>query len=83
VIALRLRDSYDVPEDVAAGPHSPAFGKFLWNWFGDTSAVTHGELDLTFLNDLAPEELSLSEGADTAQSPAQVQPHHRGFVGIT
>jgi hypothetical protein len=57
---LRLRDPYDVPEDVAAGPHSPAFEKFLWNWFGDTRALTHGELDLTFLDELTPEELSLA-----------------------
>jgi hypothetical protein len=57
---LRLRDSYDIPEDVAAGPHSPAFAKFLWNWFGDTAALTHGELDLTFLSELTPEELSLA-----------------------
>jgi hypothetical protein len=57
---LRLRDSYDIPEDVAAGSHSPSFGNFLWSWFGDTYAVTHGELDLTFLDDLTPEELSLA-----------------------
>jgi hypothetical protein len=57
---LRLRDTYDVPEDVAAGPHSPAFAKFLWNWFGDTRAVTHGELDLTFLDELTLEERALA-----------------------
>ncbi len=57
---LILRDTYDVPEDVAAGPHSPAFAKFLWNWFGDTAAVTHGELDLRFLRDLTSEELLLA-----------------------
>jgi len=57
---VTLRDSYDIPEDVAAGPHSPTFAKFLWNWFGDTKAVANGELDLTFLDDLTPEELSLA-----------------------
>jgi hypothetical protein len=57
---VRLRDTYDVPEEVVAGTHSPAFSKFLWNWFGDTTALTHGELDITFLRDLTPEELSLA-----------------------
>ena len=42
---------------MASGPHSPAFEKFLRNRFGDTYALTHGELDITFLNDLTPEEL--------------------------
>ena len=54
---MRLRDSFDIPEEVSRGPHSPTFEKFLWNWFGDTGPVTHGELDLTFLNDLTPTEL--------------------------
>jgi hypothetical protein len=54
---LKLRDSFDVPEEVAAGPHSPAFEAFLRNWFGDTWALTHGELDLSFLHDLSPDEL--------------------------
>jgi hypothetical protein len=54
---LRLRDSYDVPEEIANGDHSPAFGKFLWNWFGDTTALTHGELDLSFLEEQNPDEL--------------------------
>lgn len=57
---MRLRDSYDIPPEVSQGPHSPAFGKFLWNWFGDTGPLTHGELDLSFLNDLAPEEIAVA-----------------------
>jgi len=57
---LRLLDSYDIPEDVAAGPHSPAFANFLWNWFGNPMALSRGELDLTFLNDLTQDELSLA-----------------------
>lgn len=57
---MRLSDTYNVPESVAAGHHSPAFSKFLRNWFGDATALTHGELDFTFLNDLTSEELSLA-----------------------
>lgn len=57
---MRLRDSYDIPEDVSRGPHSPAFAQFLWNWFGDTTLLLRGELDLTVLNDLTPEELAVA-----------------------
>jgi hypothetical protein len=57
---LRLSDSYDIPEEVARGPHSPAFGKFLSSWFGDTYTLTHGELDLTFLEGLTTEERELA-----------------------
>jgi len=32
----------------------------LFNWFGDTGPLTHGELDLTFLKDLTDEELTLA-----------------------
>jgi hypothetical protein len=55
-----LSDTYDVPEEVARGPHSPAFAKYLSNWFGSTYAITHGELDLTFLQDLTTEERELA-----------------------
>ena len=54
---MRLRDSYDIPESVKQAEHSPAFNAFLWNWFGDTRAITHGELDITFLKDLTDGEL--------------------------
>jgi hypothetical protein len=57
---LILRDSYDIPADVAAGPHSPAFAKFLRNWFGEPAAITHGELDITFLTELTAEEAELA-----------------------
>jgi hypothetical protein len=55
---MRVRDSFDVPEEILAGPMSPAFEKFLWNWFADTRALTHGELDLSFLQELTPAELA-------------------------
>lgn len=58
---MKLRDIYDIPYDVANGAHSPAFTKFLWNWFGDTGAITHGELDITFLRNLTSEELLLAQ----------------------
>ncbi len=54
---MRLRDSFDIPDNIAQGVHSPIFSKFLWNWFGDTSLLTHGELDVTFLKDMTPDEL--------------------------
>jgi hypothetical protein len=51
-------DSYDIPEALVADPRSPAFEKFLWNWFGNPLALSRRELDITFLKDLTPEELS-------------------------
>ncbi len=57
---MRLLDSYDIPEAVAVGPHSPPFAKFLWNWFGNPMALSRGELNLNFLKDLTPDELSLA-----------------------
>lgn len=57
---MRLLEIYDVPESIAIGPHSAAFDKFLRNWFGDIGAVGRGELDVTFLRDLTPEDLSLA-----------------------
>ena len=55
-----LRDSYDIPEEVSRGPHSPAMEKFLRSWFGDIRALSLGELDITFLNDLTEEELKVA-----------------------
>ena len=49
--------SYEIPEEIEQGAHSPAFTKFLRGWFLDTYAITHGELDITFLKELTPEEL--------------------------
>jgi hypothetical protein len=49
-----------VPDAVAAGARSPAFSRFLWHWFGDIRAVGRGELDVGFLKELTPEELSLA-----------------------
>ena len=57
---MYIRDSYDIPEEVAQGPHSPAFATFLRSWFADTTALTHGELDITFLKELTDEELDLA-----------------------
>lgn len=57
---MRLSDCYDVPLEVISSAHSQAFNDFLWNWFGDVRAITHGELDLTFLKGLSPGELALA-----------------------
>jgi hypothetical protein len=54
---VRSSDSYYIPQDTADGVHSPAFQKFLSNWFGDTRALTHGELDLAFLDELTQNEV--------------------------
>lgn len=56
--SLRFRDSYHIPEGVGIGPHSSAFEAFLRNWFSDTRALTHGELDLSFLQELTSDELA-------------------------
>jgi hypothetical protein len=58
--SVRLSDTHDVPATVASGDHSPAFAKFLSNWFGDTTRLTHGGLDITLLNDLTHDELSVA-----------------------
>ncbi len=57
---MRLRDTYNIPSEIVDSPHSKAFETFLWNWFGDPLAVSRHELDLTFLNDLKPDELRLA-----------------------
>jgi hypothetical protein len=55
-----VSDTYDVPESIVSDVHSPTFAKFLRNWFSETGALTHGELDITFLRELTPDELSLA-----------------------
>lgn len=57
---MRLSDTYDLPDDIACGDHSPAFREFLWNWFGDTRALTMGEVDISFLDNLTPQELTVA-----------------------
>jgi hypothetical protein len=54
---LILSDTYDVPAQMIEGMSSNAFRAFLFNWFGDTRRLTHGELDLSFLKELTNEEL--------------------------
>lgn len=76
---LRLLDSYDIPESVAAGPHSSAFAKFLWNWFEDPMALSRGELDLTFLNDLTEDELTLARALIRRNLPVR---HTSLFQGV-
>ena len=52
-------DSYDIPDQVF-GKHSQAFVQFIRTWFGDSRALSRGEIDLTFLNDLTPDEVQLA-----------------------
>jgi hypothetical protein len=77
---LRLLDSYDIPDAVVAEPHSPAFSRFLWTWFGDPMELSRGELDLTFLTDLTQEELSLAR--ELIRRNLQVK-HTQLFQGVT
>jgi hypothetical protein len=56
-----VRDWHEIPEFVFKNPYSPAFVKFVRSYFGDTRAVTHYELDLTFLREMTPEETILAK----------------------
>lgn len=57
---MKLRDSIDVPDEVARGPHSPALKTFLWEWFGYGRELMDGALDRIFIKDLTPEELAIA-----------------------
>jgi hypothetical protein len=48
---VRLSDTYDVPDNVAAGPHSPAFSNFLIGLLDVKDRVTHS-MTLGLLNEL-------------------------------
>jgi hypothetical protein len=52
--------SYDIPEGVPNQQHSPAFSAFFRHWFVDSGALARGEVDLGFLDGLAPEEAELA-----------------------
>jgi len=56
-----LSDVYEIPEAVVRGPHSNAFVQFLQNWFGNSAALTRGEVDVTFLNDLTSSERQIAQ----------------------
>jgi hypothetical protein len=56
-----LSDSYDVPQEVVDGPHSPAFREFLLTWFGSTVRIYFGLPNLTILNALSPDEITLAQ----------------------
>jgi hypothetical protein len=57
---LKLRDGYDLPSGISEMPCSPAFKKFLWNWFGDESSLRRGDLDLDFLRQMPAGEINLA-----------------------
>ena len=58
---MTFTTDYDIPQEVATQSHSSAFATFLRNWFGNSWALTRGEVDLSFLNDLTPEERELAK----------------------
>ncbi|MGA7238397.1 MAG: hypothetical protein WBY44_22120 [Bryobacteraceae bacterium] len=57
---MRLMDMFDIPAEIMDRPHSAAFAEFLGTWFGYTKALSLGEADLSFLNDLTQEEWRLA-----------------------
>ena len=55
-------NAYDIPEEVCQGPHSAAFRQFLHHWFVDSFALSRGEVDVSFINDLTPHENEIAKG---------------------
>jgi hypothetical protein len=53
-----LSDIYDIPQDVADGPHSPAFRQFLVYWFGGVRFPFSERLMVA--TNLSPEEVALA-----------------------
>jgi hypothetical protein len=56
-----LSDSYHVPQELVDAPHSPAFREFLLTWFGSTVSIIYGLPNLTILNTLTPDEITLAQ----------------------
>jgi hypothetical protein len=56
-----VSDLYEIPEAIIHESHSRAFSQFLQNWFGNSWALTRGEVDLGFLNDLTSEEREIAK----------------------
>jgi hypothetical protein len=54
---LDFLDGFDIPAEIAWGPHSPAFRQFLFHWFVDPRGLSRHEVDLAFLGDFTPSEL--------------------------
>lgn len=57
---MRRSRAYEIPDEILRRPHSPAFASFLQHWFGDSRALTRGDVDLVFLNALTPEERAIA-----------------------
>jgi hypothetical protein len=57
-IGLRS-ETYDIPQDVLDGPHSPAFRHFLFNWFSGNRISFNEQLNAA--NELTPEETRLGQ----------------------
>ncbi len=58
---MRRSGAYEIPDEILRQPHSPAFASFLQHWFGDSRALTRGDVDLVFLNALTPEERAIAK----------------------
>jgi hypothetical protein len=57
---MNFRDSYEIPEALVEGGQTQAFAWFLHNWFADPRALLSGDLDITFLEELAPAEVGIA-----------------------
>lgn len=60
IARAEVLDCYDITDDVFQGQHSTAFLRFLRNWFVDSGKLTRHELDLSFLQEMSPDEAQLA-----------------------
>jgi hypothetical protein len=58
---MTFSTSYELPEQIVERSHSAAFKQFLHHWFVDSMGLSRGEVDLTFLSELNPEELAIAQ----------------------
>jgi hypothetical protein len=59
---VHFGDVYDIPDEIGQGNHSTAFMEFLRHWFFDSRGLNNGEVDLSFLAALTPDELHTAKG---------------------
>ena len=60
IVPLNIFGPYDIPIEITQRNISPAFKKFMRNWFVDGRGLSRGEVDLSFLNELTDAEKDLA-----------------------